>query len=69
MEDIASSQSKVAGSEHSKLLEIVRTLNASKDDLKKVMDQLEEMKVARDKAESALTAAKKLALDQTNNLH
>ena len=65
---MASSQSKVAGSERTKLLETVRTLNASKADLKKAMDQLEEMKAARDKAELALTTSEKLALNQTDSL-
>ena len=68
LEDIASSQSQVAGSERTKRSDAVRALNASKADLKKAKDQLEEMKRARDTAESALTAAEKLVLDQTERL-
>lgn len=46
LEDIASSQSKAAGSDRNKLLDVVRTLNASKADLSKAMGELEEMKRA-----------------------
>ena len=54
--------------EYDKLLDATRTLKVSKADLSKAREELEEMKKARDIAESGLPSAQKQALDQTEYL-
>ena len=54
--------------EYEKLLDAAQTLKVSKSDLSKAREQLEEMKRARDIAESGLASAQKQALDQTERL-
>ena len=54
--------------ERDKLLDAARTLKVSKADLSKAREELEEMKKARDIAESGLASAQKQALDQTERL-
>ena len=57
LEDIVNSQSKAAGLKRNRLLDAVQTLNASKADLSKAREQLEEMTKAQDTAKSGLASA------------
>ena len=64
MDEVANDQSKALEQERDKRLEATRTLKNSEADLLKVMEDLKEMTMAKNSAESGLASAQKQVEDQ-----
>ena len=68
MEEMANDQSRTLHLKRDKRLDATRTLKNFEADLLKVREDLKEVTMARDSAESGLASAQKQAEDQTKRL-